>query len=65
MSKGYTFLSQTDTEVIPNLIHYHFTNDNDSDNDTDINIELRISPQFLPFINCNFAFLWLFKSESE
>jgi len=23
--KGYHFLSQTDTEVIPNLIHYHFT----------------------------------------
>ena len=26
ISKGYTFLSQTDTEVIPNLIHYYFTN---------------------------------------
>lgn len=25
---GYTFKSQTDTEVIPNLIHYHYTNDN-------------------------------------
>lgn len=25
--KGYHFLSQTDTEVIPNLIHYHFEND--------------------------------------
>ena len=24
--KGYRFLSQTDTEVIPNLIHYHFHN---------------------------------------
>lgn len=24
---GYTFKSQTDTEVIPNLIHYHFSND--------------------------------------
>lgn len=24
--KGYTFLSQTDTEVIPNLIHYYYTN---------------------------------------
>lgn len=24
--KGYTFLSQTDTEVIPNLIHYYFHN---------------------------------------
>ena len=24
---GYKFLSQTDTEVIPNLIHYHFEND--------------------------------------
>ncbi len=23
--KGYHFLSQTDTEVIPNLIHYHYT----------------------------------------
>lgn len=28
-NKGYNFLSQTDTEVIPNLLHYHFTN-NDS-----------------------------------
>ena len=27
-SKGYTFLSQTDTEVIPNLIHYYFHNGN-------------------------------------
>ena len=26
ISKGYTFLSQTDTEVIPNLIHYYYTN---------------------------------------
>ena len=25
-SKGYTFISQTDTEVIPNLIHYYYTN---------------------------------------
>ncbi len=25
-SKGYHFLSQTDTEVIPNLIHYYFHN---------------------------------------
>ena len=25
-SKGYKFLSQTDTEVIPNLIHYYYTN---------------------------------------
>lgn len=24
---GYHFLSQTDTEVIPNLIHYHYEND--------------------------------------
>ena len=24
--KGYTFYSQTDTEVIPNLIHYYFSN---------------------------------------
>ena len=24
---GYTFYSQTDTEVIPNLIHYYFTKD--------------------------------------
>lgn len=27
IDKGYNFLSQTDTEVIPNLIHYHFNND--------------------------------------
>ena len=26
VSKGYTFLSETDTEVIPNLIHYYYTN---------------------------------------
>ena len=26
ISKGYTFYSQTDTEVIPNLIHYYYTN---------------------------------------
>ncbi len=25
-SKGYKFLSQTDTEIIPNLIHYYYTN---------------------------------------
>ena len=25
-SKGYHFLSQTETEVIPNLIHYYYTN---------------------------------------
>ena len=27
-SKGYNFISQTDTEVIPNLIHYYYTNTN-------------------------------------
>ena len=26
-NQGYTFLSQTDTEVIPNLIHYYFQKD--------------------------------------
>lgn len=26
ISKGYHFISQTDTEVIPNLIHYYYTN---------------------------------------
>ena len=26
-SKGYKFLSETDTEVIPNLIHYYYTNE--------------------------------------
>ena len=26
ISKGYNFISQTDTEVIPNLIHYHYYN---------------------------------------
>ena len=29
--KGYTFYSQTDTEVIPNLIHYYFTKDKKND----------------------------------
>ena len=28
---GYTFYSQTDTEVIPNLIHYYFSKDTKSD----------------------------------
>lgn len=28
---GYKFLSQTDTEVIPNLIHYHFSKDTNGD----------------------------------
>ena len=28
LEKGYTFYSQTDTEVIPNLIHYYFSNFN-------------------------------------
>ncbi len=31
-NEGYTFYSQTDTEVIPNLIHYYFSKDN-SNND--------------------------------
>lgn len=31
MEKGYKFLSATDTEVIPNLIHYHFSQDKGSD----------------------------------
>ena len=30
--KGYTFYSQTDTEVIPNLIHYYFNIDKNNDN---------------------------------
>ncbi len=30
-NKGYTFYSQTDTEVIPNLIHYYYTNDSKND----------------------------------
>lgn len=28
---GYTFYSQTDTEVIPNLIHYYFSKDENND----------------------------------
>ena len=31
IQNGYTFYSQTDTEVIPNLIHYYYTNFNKSD----------------------------------
>ncbi len=27
---GYTFYSQTDTEIIPNLIHYYYTKNNDN-----------------------------------
>ena len=30
---GYTFYSQTDTEVIPNLIHYYFTADKSENTD--------------------------------
>ena len=30
-NNGYNFLSQTDTEVIPNLIHYYFSKDNVND----------------------------------
>ncbi len=29
--QGYTFYSQTDTEVIPNLIHYYFNKDTEND----------------------------------
>ena len=29
--KGYTFYSQTDTEIIPNLIHYYYTKDKQDD----------------------------------
>ena len=29
---GYTFYSQTDTEVIPNLIHYYYRKDTENDN---------------------------------
>lgn len=31
IQKGYKFLSATDTEVIPNLIHYHFSKDKNDD----------------------------------
>ena len=31
-NKGYTFYSQTDTEVIPNLIHYYYASDDKNDN---------------------------------
>lgn len=30
-SNGYTFLSQTDTEIIPNLVHYYFMKDKNND----------------------------------
>ena len=30
-SHNYTFISDTDTEIIPNLIHYNFTNDKKDD----------------------------------
>ena len=26
INKGYTFYSETDTEIIPNLIHYYYYN---------------------------------------
>lgn len=31
IDNGYTFYSQTDTEVIPNLIHYYFSKDKEND----------------------------------
>lgn len=31
IEKGYTFYSQTDTEIIPNLIHYYITKDTGND----------------------------------
>ncbi len=30
-NNGYTFYSQTDTEVIPNLVHYYYTKDDNTD----------------------------------
>ena len=33
IKNGYTFLSQTDTEVIPNLIHYYFSKDEKQDDE--------------------------------
>lgn len=30
IDKGYNFKSQTDTEIIPNLIHYYFTKENEN-----------------------------------
>ena len=35
---GYTFYSETDTEVIPNLIHYYFTKDTSSTDDASLKI---------------------------
>lgn len=32
MEKGYTFVSQTDTEVVPNLINYYYKQDKENDN---------------------------------
>ena len=32
INKGYKFYSETDTEVIPNLIHYYFNKDNSENN---------------------------------
>ncbi len=31
LDNGYTFYSQTDTEVVPNLVHYYYTKDTKSD----------------------------------
>lgn len=32
INNGYTFISQTDTEVIPNLIHFHYSQSNETGN---------------------------------
>lgn len=31
LNNGYTFYSQTDTEIIPNLIHYYYSKDDNND----------------------------------
>lgn len=31
INNGYTFYSQTDTEIIPNLIHYYYSKDDNND----------------------------------
>ena len=38
--KGYTFYSQTDTEVIPNLIHYYYSNQINKNEDLTDNISI-------------------------
>jgi predicted glutamine amidotransferase len=49
--KGYKFLSATDTEVIPNLIHYYYSKDKKEDDELDVENEDRYLKEELQAIS--------------